>query len=513
MNKLLIGLNSFLLVILSLNFEVRASEGYYKDLFMDGGVGLNSRTTLPAADALGLDYEYLADEDTFTNNIIIVNNSDDENGFLLYPDGKPRFKVIFTNGGNADIHGSVLGELGRENIRTFYLNGGSYTGSCAGAILATINTNTWLDPEINTNYYNIWPARAHFTQLTDSYTSIKIPEGSPLLSYQDFGIDSAVEEVLHNGGVFVKEDDDYYWAPNTELLATYSEPILGNDTSYYAFFGHGAVWAYKDNLETGRIVITGSHPEGVNYGEQQDLMKSILQYAIDGVGGPIAKGELSIGSERFMNDNSKSGYEKIGDKQYHHFIIKLKKDTPVLSIHLNGEEGYNFNLYLNLENFAFKSNAIILDTSSGSDKSISLENVSAGSLFVSVECDTTIDSKKHSWGYTYEGAMELMNGIPYSILVDNKTGSNPYSMNEVTSTIPFVFIKSKNSVYLTNSSDLNFELKLFDLRGRVLWSYNKQNNSKTDNQIFINKDIGKGTFILHYSDDRKKHLQQLIINN
>jgi hypothetical protein len=99
---------------------VNAVEGYYKDLFMDGGVSLTSRESLPAADYLGLSMEYLATSDQLLQNSILLGNSDDTNGVLLYPDGQPRFRCIFMNGGSATYHGKSLGESGRERIRNFF---------------------------------------------------------------------------------------------------------------------------------------------------------------------------------------------------------------------------------------------------------------------------------------------------------------------------------------------------------------------------------------------------------
>ena len=64
----------------------------------------------------------------------------DENGILLYPDGAPRFRVVYMNGGRAKAHGGTLGEQGRKNYRMFVANGGGYVGSCAGAFIASLGT-------------------------------------------------------------------------------------------------------------------------------------------------------------------------------------------------------------------------------------------------------------------------------------------------------------------------------------------------------------------------------------
>jgi hypothetical protein len=117
-------------------------EGYYKDLFMDSGVELSSRKSLPAADALGLSMEYIAvgDSGEVRQNRWLVSNPDvDDNGILLYPDGSPRFRMVYVNGGDSLGHGNSLGETGRQRIRDFFHGGGSYSGSCAGAFFSALH--------------------------------------------------------------------------------------------------------------------------------------------------------------------------------------------------------------------------------------------------------------------------------------------------------------------------------------------------------------------------------------
>ena len=137
---------SLLSIILS--FQVEAVEGFYKTLFMDGGVGLSEMRTLPAADYLNYSMEYLATNTVSVQTKVMIKNDNDDNGVLLYPDGEPRFKVIFTNGGDNDTHGESLGEEGRGRVRTFYYRGGSYTGACAGAYIATIDSTIYYNEVI-----------------------------------------------------------------------------------------------------------------------------------------------------------------------------------------------------------------------------------------------------------------------------------------------------------------------------------------------------------------------------
>lgn len=67
-----------------------AAEGFYKDLFMDGGVALSKYKRLYAAEAMGLTYDVLTTKDKKVQNALMVTAPGDLNGALLYPDGGPR---------------------------------------------------------------------------------------------------------------------------------------------------------------------------------------------------------------------------------------------------------------------------------------------------------------------------------------------------------------------------------------------------------------------------------------
>ena len=152
--------------------EKKNNCGYYKDVFMDSGIHMVDREDLPAVRFLGLSMEtfkaapYYPSELTITDTIIqtelMCGNPLDENGILLYPDGEPRFRMIYMNGGLATKHGNSLTPKGRENIRTFIENGGSYVGSCAGMFLAS-NGLYEEDKEYtpNKSYLSIWPGTTH----------------------------------------------------------------------------------------------------------------------------------------------------------------------------------------------------------------------------------------------------------------------------------------------------------------------------------------------------------------
>ncbi|MCP4171178.1 MAG: serine hydrolase, partial [Fuerstiella sp.] len=116
--------------------------GFYKDLFMSSGVNLSSRKTLYAAESLGLSYEYYAGKDPVRQNHLLIGSENDRNGILLYPDGQPRYRMIYVNGGGATSHGKSLTIAGRETLRQFNRNGGAYCGSCAGSFFSGRNVDS-----------------------------------------------------------------------------------------------------------------------------------------------------------------------------------------------------------------------------------------------------------------------------------------------------------------------------------------------------------------------------------
>ena len=151
-------LSLLIAALVALTLMPDASAQYYKDLFMDGGINITSRVDLPSARYLGLSWEryYSAPhkpmsitlKDTLEQTALMVRSEIDQNGCLLYPDGAPRFRVIYVNGGKAGKHGKSLTEEGRQHIRDFVKNGGSYVGTCAGAFVASIS-DTRFDPTKN----------------------------------------------------------------------------------------------------------------------------------------------------------------------------------------------------------------------------------------------------------------------------------------------------------------------------------------------------------------------------
>lgn len=432
---------------------------------MDGGVKLYDKTEIPAANALGLSYEYIATEQNPRQNDRMIGRETDDNGVLLYPDGEPRFRLIHTNGGYASQHGNSLGEEGRDRVRAFFNNGGSYTGICAGAFIASVH---YLESGENESYYHIWPGRTHTSGLLDIYTGHFIEPNSPLLAYNDFGNDEYIENVYHTGGAWAREEIDF--PEGTEILLRFDNP--GE-----AMHNKSSSWAYKENEESGRLVVIGSHPENVTSGERLELMKSIFQYALAGQGEIHIKGILENGVARTMDKETEDNdpeYTKIGDQQYHHFQIEIPEDHQLLTINLFGQSGFHFNLYFNRDDFAFRSNAIHMDTSATSNKTLNINHLDAGTYFISVECETSTEIIQLDWGFEYINNLEVLNGLSYMIQADYSPSSLDENMfSENISVYPN---PTSDFLNIQNSREFDF-IQILDIRGKILREFKTDPNS------------------------------------
>ena len=408
------------------NAVLEKNNSYYKELFMDGGIALTSRSSLPAAVTLGLKMDFFAsasnekltEVDTLTQQQIFCGYSEDSNGWLLYPDGAPRYRAIYVNGGHAGKHAVSLTELGRKRIQEFVASGGSYVGTCAGAYFATAGSKRRGKDVINRKIYlHLWPGIMHSTHLNKSNTPLRIERKSPLLRYYDFGGDYLVDSVRHNGGGYALGDLQGNLPDKTEVLARY----VFKDKGRVQIDNQPAIWAYKDCENSGRVVLIGSHPEGVKSGERLELFSAALLYAMDGNAKPQVKGVLTPSQQRDMSlktEDNQPEYTRIGDRQYHHFELSVPKHCQQLVISLKGYEGEdNFDLTLSAkaQEFAFTHNTQWRVEGNGCYKELVVEKPKAGKWFISVYCSTAVDSFVDELGTTYVGRTDVLNGVPYSI--------------------------------------------------------------------------------------------------
>jgi len=447
----------FILFAVAMLFDgIKCDAQYYKDIFMDGGMYLTSKKTLPCVEYLGLKMEryYSASskkmtvQDSLDQLSYFVGNEDDANGVLLYPDGSPRFRVIYVNGGKAASHGRSLSPAGLQHIRDFYYAGGSYVGTCAGAYVATrasakydkkyeknfdLTKARCIDSEvgkIRPVYLGIYPASVMATRMAKSRTDMTIPQESPLLKYFDFGGDNQVDSVYHNGGCFMTLNPEHF-PEGAEVCAYYKNYEEDEDARIekgkFFLTGKISVVAYKANEASGRAILCGSHPEAVKSGERRDFFSSFVLYAMDGNGKPVVKGTLENGKVRKMDkktEDAKPEFTRIGDLQYHHFIVNIPEGAKDIKIEvIGGKKGFeecNLNLFLKNGDFAFADVADYKDVDALNSKSMTFETLPAGEWYVAVQGATTPDVYESKCGDKYNGHLEVLNGVPYSIKVSWK---------------------------------------------------------------------------------------------
>lgn len=412
-----------------ITFTARAqpgNEGYYKDIFMDSGIRLTSKSDLPVARLLDLKLERfissatkdLNANDTLMQYATFVGSPLDENGVLLYPDGAPRFRMIYVNGGLATQHGRSLTPEGRARVKEYIEAGGSYLGSCAGAFLCGRYMDT-IEAQPR-EYLNIWPGYGVDTGMSGTYTGMILDKDSPLLRYGDFGGDHFVDSVYHNNGCYAVplcEPGD----AKTEVLLRYDADTMKLERPVH---GRPSAWAYKQNDASGRVIAIGSHPESRAYGEILDLMAALVRYALDGNAAPVIKGELKNGEERTMDRRTVDRdplHTRIGDLQYHHFHVNIPKGTKRATVEVSTPEGWkDFDLYLFADSgkTAFRSSAPYKNVALGSDKTLVIAQPKAGKLYFSVQCATTVETRETKYGDEYTGRTDVLNGVPYTIKVN-----------------------------------------------------------------------------------------------
>lgn len=399
------------------------NNSFYKDVFLDAGIGLTSRKGLYAVNHLGMSLECMSfsSEDYMDlQNQLMAGDSIDINGRLLYPDGQPRYRLLFVNGGRATTHGQSLSDRSRSNMRDFFYSGGSYVGTCAGAFLASMGYNR---PNENPYYFHFFPEFVSNTHLTQSQTGFTIPTNSPLLQYYDFGGDYYVDSIRHNGGCYAD-----VLPLGSEVLARYDCP------EYNTFHRQPSAWSFKESETTGRIIQIGSHPEEVQSGEQRDFTAASIRYAIEGRGKSVVKGVLNNGLWRDMNkttEDENPDYTMIGDLQSHHFVSFIPKDAIEVSVTLKSEADVDLSLMLRRNVFAYEDNAQYIASDGGANQQLYFPKLSPGLWYIAVKCNTTVETVETNWGQEYVGRTDVLNGIPYSIKVSWSTPSTLSSVQSM----------------------------------------------------------------------------------
>lgn len=401
------------LPIMPFQYPQVSNKAFYKDIFLDAGIGLTSRKSLYAASYLNLSLEGISfsrsgafsEEHNLQKNIL-SGDIDDTNGRLLYPDGQPRYRLLFVNGGSSTTHGKSLDEKALNNMRQFVANGGSYVGTCAGAFFASAGYDSYSSYPY---YLSAWPGVTIHTGLSDSSTGMIIEQDSPLLNYYDFGGDNYVENVRHNKGGYPAELPN-----NTEVLARYDYP---NKESVHL---QPSIWAYKPDSHKGRVLLEGSHPEEVASGERRDLTAAMIRYALDGVGTTTLKGFLQNGKERVMNKCSEDEdpyFTKIGDLQCHHFVVSIPPDAQNIVVRVEGDTDCDMALMMRHGTFAYPDSADYYVADGGSHQEFGFQTLEEGLWYIAVQCLTTVDSTETNYGQEYSGRTDVLNGVGYRVSI------------------------------------------------------------------------------------------------
>ncbi len=428
MKHLTLILTTILVCVIPVSAQ-NLANGYYKDIFMDSGMMLTSYVDLPVTELMGLSMEAFVSSphsytakyvftgvDTLRQTALIAGCPMDENGILLYPDGQPRFRMVYMNGGRAAAHAKSLGDSGRQAYRDFVMAGGSYLGSCAGMFIASKASITDKDSlRFEGVYLGLWPGYVRGTGLDHSWTAVDFVKKSPLLKHFKFEGRTRIDSVRHNGGCYA----DLKTAPQgTEVLAVYNTEgrKLKRDIN-----GQPCIIAYKDSEKSGRVVLCGSHPERAEEDQNLYLMASMVSYALDGNGGPVLKHILIPGDTLKMcarTHDADPSHACIGDRQYHFFKVEVPKGPTRMTLSLDGYLGYkDFDLYL----FAGKDPFVKAGSASwssiirGVDKKLVIKDLSPGTYYVSVFCATTVESKNGRYGIEYSGRTDVLNGVPYKL--------------------------------------------------------------------------------------------------
>lgn len=336
--------------------------GFYKDLWVDGGYQLSNIVPTAAAEILGLRVDSLLSNSQ--QNAQVVGNNEDLNGVLLYPDGSPRYRTIFVNGGASSSHGDSLGQEGRSRFKAYFENGGSYTGSCAGAYLASKGRP----------YFGLWQNSLGASGILNGYHDAEFTASEhPFVKILSSFGETLISDIHHQGG-------PYFKASSVDPQGT---EYIGKVTSIGGRLKNSPyLLSYKPaDSNSGRLVIQPSHPEYAKSGSQAKLMAAILQYSMDGNREiPQLKGQLENNLERRMT----SADQRIGEAQYHRWTIEVPSSVRRLTISLGGLT-QNADLYVA---FSCPSHERAYDykstNASSREEVIEIDNPAAGTWHISV---------------------------------------------------------------------------------------------------------------------------------
>lgn len=448
MNKLSVTALFSITLIFGLYLSSYAKlEGFYKDVFQDEGTNINGGNLEIDCAYIGYSQEHLNTEDKTFQATIMIKNTNDANGYFLYPDGQPRFAIMYYHGGNM-THATDLGAEGIKLVRAQYFNGGCQFGSCAGSYMLASNPS----------WFNIWPGKMNGPNISSTPIDAIIHPGSYLIGINNFKEGDIITGVYHNNGGSV----DTAKAPKGTTF--------GSMHNSGTLKGYGELWSWKDNDTTGRVVGITGHPEGSSKQDQVRYISAVMLYLSKYFGKPRIKHTLNNGQTITMDkkweDNAPLN-AMIGDKQYHHFMLGCKEASNV-KITVTGKEGFDFHLFVAKDSAAFKQKALYCDTGAGAVKTLSIPKLESGTWYVGVKLNTTVTADTAATGFpSYSGKLEVLNGISYTI---QATWNEAFILaSQVSLHNQFNLFMNNRSVIIKTGTAQVQSLKIFDLKGRLCW--------------------------------------------
>jgi hypothetical protein len=300
--------------------------------------------------------------------------------------------MYYMNGGSSGDHVASLktsttpdGLNGKDLVQQFFANGGSYTGSCAGAFAAGSGISRYFELIPNTRFKSSMPWGINVDATFDA------PADKPFSDVmKDLGFGTKVTNIPTYGGPVYKPGIDTYYGPVPDGLQYFGKNVRNG-------YGAPQVAAYK-GPGTGQMAILSGHPEYRSSGSNLGLMATVYKYAIDGARKiPDLKDSLAVGDTVQMVGPK----QKVGDGQYHRFTVDVPAGTSTLDVSLSGLSG-NADVYVQCD-------------SPANAKSYLAKGTQTGTAGESVQVDVSqACSVLHVSVY---GAHEVKNGTAYSLSV------------------------------------------------------------------------------------------------
>lgn len=466
-------------------FAANTIEGFYCNVFQDEGTSISGGNLEIDCEYINFSQEHLdTRNDKEFQSSIMVQSETDANGYLLYPDGSPRYAIIYYHGGHMK-HAEELGQQGRDQVRMHYYRGGCQFGSCAGSYMLA-NNKKW---------FNIWPGRMNGKNVSSTPTDKIINAGSPLIGYNDLKEGEIIKGVYHNNGGSV---DTSKSVKGTLFGAMHNSGKLA---------GYADIWTWSDNDTTGRVLGITGHPEGSKKKDQIRYISACMLYLADCLAKPRIKHTLKNNTAITMDkkwEDKQPLFTKIGDKQYHHFILDCK-DARKVGISVEGEEGFDLHLFVSKDTFALKQQALFADSTPGNSKVLEIPKLEPGTWYVGVKLNTTVTTTSNKTFPKYSGKLEVLNGIAYTIKA--KWEMTPVLASQVTIQHQYSKILNYRKVLINTGSAVIKSLKIFDLKGRLCYNpLISKNNSQ-----FLWQANSSGAYVIQIVSARESLQRQITL--